>query len=222
MYEGIAFDTIRINGFPGSPSPPNQYLLRDRTIHASQSVTILSKIPVSIIQPDHIRMVRSDTVEIPSLTVIIDSLDRRKIMIRSRWEEGAHRLSIPQGAITDIFGSQNDSLELVYQVSPQSNYGQIFIGVDSLDPDLQYLVQLLQSGTEPLDQFVLSGVSGGKGAFMHMLPQSYRIRIVEDLNRNGRWDTGNFAQQSQPERVLIQNLDPLRAGWDLEAEILWQ
>jgi hypothetical protein len=39
---------------------------------------------------------------------------------------------------------------------------------------------------------------------------------VEDLNKNGRWDTGDFEKNRQPERIFNKKMDPLRANWDLE------
>jgi hypothetical protein len=58
--------------------------------------------------------------------------------------------------------------------------------------------------------------------FPNLPPQTYQIRIIEDINGNGRWDTGNLAQHKQPERVLLQSLEPLRAAWDLETTITWK
>jgi hypothetical protein len=77
-----------------------------------------------------------------------------------------------------------------------------------------------QSGT--VDERLLSNVTEGTVEFSRLQPQTYSLRIIEDGNRNERWDTGNLSQQRQPERVYIQILEALRAGWDLEATILWQ
>ena len=49
-----------------------------------------------------------------------------------------------------------------------------------------------------------------------------RIRIVEDLNGNGRWDSGNLVERRQSERAeLYKNeqedeLFTMKAGWEFE------
>ncbi|WP_233188623.1 hypothetical protein [Tenacibaculum sp. SG-28] len=45
-------------------------------------------------------------------------------------------------------------------------------------------------------------------------PQTYNIRVIVDDNNNKRWDTGNFLEKVQPERVLyFPNEFKLRANW---------
>jgi len=46
---------------------------------------------------------------------------------------------------------------------------------------------------------------------------NYILEIVTDINKNGRWDTGNYDSQSQPEPLISKKLDELREGWDLDA-----
>jgi len=41
--------------------------------------------------------------------------------------------------------------------------------------------------------------------------------LIEDRNSNRRWDTGNFLQQRQPERVwYFPPIVELRANWEVE------
>ena len=32
--------------------------------------------------------------------------------------------------------------------------------------------------------------------------EDYQIRVVKDLNNNGKWDTGNYLKKIQPEEVI--------------------
>ena len=51
----------------------------------------------------------------------------------------------------------------------------------------------------------------------HLDPKVYRLKVVEDINSNTEWDTGNYFQKSQPEKVLYYP-EPItvRANWDVD------
>jgi len=53
--------------------------------------------------------------------------------------------------------------------------------------------------------------------FKYLMPGSYYLRAVEDLNNNFSWDTGNYAEKKQPENVWYNpRVMTLRANWDVE------
>ena len=57
--------------------------------------------------------------------------------------------------------------------------------------------------------------------FEAIKPQKYRLRIIEDKNKNQKWDTGNYLKKVQPEKVyyLPKEIE-LRANWDIEQDII--
>ena len=63
-------------------------------------------------------------------------------------------------------------------------------------------------------------LGNGMVKFANLKPAKYRIRVIVDSNRNGLWDSGDFASQRQPERVIYfdKTLD-IRANWDFEEKL---
>jgi hypothetical protein len=46
------------------------------------------------------------------------------------------------------------------------------------------------------------------------------VRVIEDLNSNGKFDTGNIKLKIQPEKVWFWDKDIVtRANWDREEKI---
>jgi hypothetical protein len=49
-----------------------------------------------------------------------------------------------------------------------------------------------------------------------------RVRIIEDANRNGRWDSGNLVERRQSERAELykneqdEELFTMKSGWEFE------
>lgn len=56
--------------------------------------------------------------------------------------------------------------------------------------------------------------------YTQLIPGTYRLRIIKDLNKNGVWDTGNYIQKIQPEEINYYiNPIKIRANWDMEIEV---
>jgi uncharacterized protein (DUF2141 family) len=59
----------------------------------------------------------------------------------------------------------------------------------------------------------------GKLEFPLLEASTYRIRVIYDLNGNGKWDTGDFDSGLQPEPVSYYPQDlEIRAGWSPEQD----
>jgi hypothetical protein len=56
--------------------------------------------------------------------------------------------------------------------------------------------------------------------FLSLRPGNYSLKLVEDMNNNGRWDTGNYLEHRQPEKIYNYAEEiVLRANWDLDIEM---
>jgi methionine-rich copper-binding protein CopC len=54
----------------------------------------------------------------------------------------------------------------------------------------------------------------------HLWPGNYKVMILEDKNQNGRWDTGNYFQHRQAEKVfLLPNSIMVKANWEVVQDI---
>jgi hypothetical protein len=52
-------------------------------------------------------------------------------------------------------------------------------------------------------------------------PGDYEVRILEDANQNGIWDTGSYELKRQPEKVYtIPQKINIKANWDNERDII--
>jgi hypothetical protein len=56
-----------------------------------------------------------------------------------------------------------------------------------------------------------------KVKFEYMKPDTYYARLFIDENGNGKWDTGNYKEKRQAEKIYYYPYDmELRAFWDVE------
>lgn len=128
-----------------------------------------------------------------------------------------YQWTISGGAVTDLFEVANDSIgKIEIGLIDEKSLGSVKIHFDSLKLDKFYLVELMnRSKVERTAK-----LSGGKHVVdFKLLPAgNYTIRLIEDDNNNGRWDTGDYDKQTLPERVYIKEMPPLKANWEQEID----
>ena len=163
---------------------------------------------------------KRDTVR-ESVTFRPDSLSPRKWRMHSRWEAGRnYQLYIPTDALADITGEGNDSLKLSFTVADIAKFATLRLDVKPRTEGAQYIIQLLSERNEVQREF--PHIGAGVHTINYVPTGDMRIRIVEDLNGNGRWDSGNLVERRQSERAeLYKNeqedeLFTMKAGWEFE------
>lgn len=131
-----------------------------------------------------------------------DTGQLRRWHIRAPWKkEGQYTLTIPQGALVDVAGMSNDSIIGKYTVADPEKFATIKVTVKGKSPDAKYILQLLDGNGSLKQQKV--GVTTGEYQFNYVPAGDVKFRVIEDINGNGKWDTGDVVNRRQPERAEI-------------------
>jgi len=113
-------------------------------------------------------------------------------------------------------GTTHDTISFSFSKKTEKDYGNLIIHykVDENNA-ADFLVELLSSAGKVM---VKETISYSKTIeYKHLLPGAYRIRVVEDRNKNGKWDTGNYRKKEQPEKIFtIDKEITIRGFWDIE------
>ena len=151
----------------------------------------------------------------------IDSLQNKKLSVKAEWKEGMrYEEVLPPGSITDMFGLQNvDTIRRSWKMGLEKEYGSLTLRVKDLLPDTAYVIRLLAKNDAVVDTFHVKDTALFETKFHFLLPDTYSVEVIEDLDRNGRWTTGNYGLKRQPERVQKATLEEVRANWEVDAEV---
>ncbi len=144
-----------------------------------------------------------------------DSLELRKYNLLCNWDPNMdYELTVDSMAFQGLYGLHSDKLKQAFKVRSLDEYGAIFFNVSGIDTTA--FVELLDAQDKVL---LKAPVIEGKADFYYLNPGKYCARLVEDVNGNGIWDTGNYAEKRQPEKVYYytQILD-LKALWEIEQD----
>lgn len=223
-------DTIRIR-----PRGKVDFMKRGRLIPLSitsqiiktptKSVEIAFNYPIKNIDSNSnnslIKLIDTSKNAIP-LSIKVDSVSKRKLIFEAPWKDGQqYQLTILPNALTDIYGFKNDSIISKITILNKKEFGNIILTIKQLDKGKSYICQVL-SGTGLVEEaFFIDNASSFEKRFENMRPDQYSFKIIEDLNKNRLWDTGDYDSKKQPERIFLQkSTEALRADWDLEMEIV--
>ena len=181
-------------------------------IHFNESFKISSNIPLAKIEDSLITVRDIDSLKIPFSTSINKRLDEIDLSFDVSPSDKYSIVIMPK-AIKDIRGSNNDSIQ--YNVVSQTleDYGNIFLDV-ILSNNSKYILQLIDSDMDVIREFE-NIESNSTYSFDYIVPGKYTFRLIEDLNNNGVWDTGDYLKKRQPEPVFYYTNElEVRANWD--------
>jgi uncharacterized protein (DUF2141 family) len=129
-----------------------------------------------------------------------------------------NELNLRQSAFISI---ENDSsATLVQHVRPLQQPDLSVIHIEINTNQDSYFVQLLDNS-----QKVIREVSNQPVIrFENVIPGEYQIRMIVDLNGNGRWDPGNYFANIEPEPIVYYRsadgstkIKGVKANWEIGA-----
>lgn len=186
---------------------------------AEALVELHAERPVSSLDTALIRVER-DSLPI-AYTIGRDSLNARLLHLRTDLPPGgsATLIMLPK-AIQDIYGGHNDSLRLGLGRAAEQSTGTLRIRLDErVERTSTVIVQLLDAQGRTVRESKLP-VGERAVAWERLSPGNHTIRMIFDLNDNGRWDTGDLDKGLQPEPVVAHGETiNVRAAWDLAIDL---
>ncbi len=169
---------------------------------------------------DSEKIVLTDTLlNIDKSATVHTDTSGKKIIVQAKWLDNTdYRLIIPTEAVTDSAGNmlaKSDTIK--FKTKKESDYGSIQFTFKNLDkfknPVLEFVSNNLVVNSYPL--------TSSQWSVKLFNPGEYEIRILEDNNKNGIWDPGNYNLKLQPEKVYaVPQKINIKGDWENERDII--
>ena len=180
-----------------------------------QNVTIT--MPAPLLSADTARIhlyAKHDTLWYRSPFVFRPKADaNRTYEILGEWRPGIeYSLEIDTLAFTDIYGRSSAPFKQGFRVKSEDSYASLLFDITGM-ADTTVVVQLLNQADEPVKE---TTTSNGRAEFFYVDPGTYYVRMFIDTNRNGKWDTGEYAADRQAETTYYypEKIE-CKAKWDM-------
>jgi hypothetical protein len=197
--EQLTIHTIRNNG----------------SLDLNRDLPLTIDFPIEKINDSLISLFRiPDSVEVPvSYIVKVDTLFPYRVTISTSWEPATqYRIAALPGAISSIYPIEHDTIDLKFKTHSLEDYGKILLTLNNVRN--RVLIQLF-TGKTMVSEMIAN--DDGQYVFPYLAPKEYHIKFIHDINKNGKWDTGKYIKQLQPEPVeLLPVQIEVRSNWDHE------
>lgn len=212
------------------PAKPNPFkvTLNTQEVQPGREATLKFDAPLVSVDTSKMMLIRLGEENArykARYTFAQDTADIHLWHIGASWQElGKYELQALPGAWVDSRGDSNDTTTLNLTVADPSKFGKINIRFTAKSDSSHYVIYLLNStGSQTLDTKRVTG--SGEVVFDFVKPADVKIRVLEDLNGNGTWDSGSVIFRQQPERAEIYSDNEgsetmtVKANWDIDLDM---
>jgi 5-hydroxyisourate hydrolase-like protein (transthyretin family) len=176
--------------------------------------TLKSNKPISKFDLSKIRW-REDTLRKVEITEkdLVWNTYRTEVSIRKNIKlERVLEIKMDKGALMSIEQDSSAVIEALIPLENLENLGVIAGKVQH--PEGDFIVQLLSKDD---DKVIRELRNQAIYRFENLDPKTYRLRLIKDINKNGRWDSGDIEQRRLPEPIIYYpEAIPLKANFEIE------
>ena len=189
--------------------------------NAKGSINYFDTIEISIPTPAEMDMVkkislqrRVDTIWQPQKSTItaIDSVGRRYRVAATLQPSQTYRLVVDSAYFRDIYGNVNKNTTFDFTVKSKDVYASLTLEMGVFTG--KEIIELVDKNERVIRRAI---ADKQKVWFDNLDAGTYYARLFVDLNGNGKYDVGNFAEKRQAEPVYYYSKSfELRQMWDNE------
>jgi hypothetical protein len=163
--------------------------------------TLPTTIDPQLIQLWHIDDVDKQQRKQEPFTWTVDTIKIRQFYLRAKWQlSSQYELLALPGAFTDVYGLANDTISKKITTDDPDKYSSIRVNLTGIDSAQQVIVQLLdEKKTKVLRETIV--IENKKLPFDYLKAGTYTLRLIDDRDKNGIWDPGNYKEKKQFEPV---------------------
>ncbi len=163
---------------------------------------------------------KRDTLPIAMTEVSAMQVRPDRLQLDYPWQAGhSYRLFLPSVCFADYLQRHADTTVISFDVPDLETYGQAAVSIRNLKPG-NYELQMVDNGKNVLQSLPVP--ENGEVLFEYVQPAYVSFVLVEDRNRNHRWDSGDLKQGIQPERRwYFPKTIRVEADWRVEETWDW-
>jgi uncharacterized protein (DUF2141 family) len=195
---------------------------------AENDITFAFKTPLLRADTSKIRLSIFDDAGKEKIPVKITSFTQDSIRLKdyrlsADWKVASkYEISVMPEAFVDVYSITNDTIIKNFETADPEKFGKLIVEI--INSDKQYILQLMKEKDKNVTQEKIAA-GNGKVVFQYLNAGKYRIRLIEDANRNGKWDTGSYLGKKQAERVAFlifstgETVLEIKSSWEHEQTI---
>ena len=180
-----------------------------------QNITIEMPTPLQKVDTACIHLYsKHDTLWYKSPFVLRQKAGTNRIYeLLGEWRPGTeYSLETDTMAFTDIYGKTTAPFKTGFKIQTEDAFAMLMFNITGM-ADTMVVVQMLNNSDEVVKE---TTTTDGNASFFYVKPGTYYARMFIDSNKNGKWDTGEYAADRQAETTYYypEKIE-CKAKWDL-------
>jgi hypothetical protein len=186
------------------------------SLKPGQSIVFKSKTPFREPDTSLIRLyeIVENTKAKVAFQMIKDTSNSCKYFLKTKLAQDKKYLFVAEkAAFGNIYNEYSDSLGVKFSIKDPESYCKLTLDVKNYNGNR--IIQLLDKSEKLIAVNYMK--KDGKTVFPLLESGFYRLKVIYDLNGDGKWTTGDFTVHRQPEPVSYYPTEiELKTGWELE------
>jgi hypothetical protein len=187
-------------------------------LRPGQNIVLQAQTPFSVPDTSKIRLFETEGTSRKNMpySLLRDSTNSRRITMTAKFIQGKRYLFVTDSAaFGNLYGQQSDSAGITFSAGKNENYGKLTLNVNNFEGNR--IIQVLDINEKILRQSVM--YKDGKIEFPFLDKGKYRLKIIYDLNNDGKWTTGDYFTRRQPEPVSFYNREiEINENFDIDQD----
>lgn len=222
---GKLIDTLNIKTTSKNATKP--ILFFNDTI-ALKNITVIETQPLKFVSTyyslatiDTAKILLKDTAGNIIPFTIQRNEDLQTYLINANWKDTTqYKLLFQDSVLSDLAGNYNKTQEFLILARSTKKAGKLLITYQLPQRNMNYIVILKDNTDKVLDRRILSDSQRVQVNYGLILAGSYLVEVIDDVNKNGIWNSGNFSTKTLPEKIYKEQKPILiKENWDADETI---
>ncbi len=180
------------------------------SLNYNKEYYLAANTPIVSIDSTKMQMIFKDSLPL-NFKVVLDSISNKLDFDFEMEPNENYSLDLLPGAITDFFGQTNDTVNYRMSTKNYADLGDLTVNIEG---KLEYPLLVQLTNEKGKTQLEIYAKEKQVFEFNKIEPATYFIRVIQDANGNGKWDTGNYLKNIQPEKVSYYPKEiKMRSNW---------
>lgn len=220
---GSQLDTIRLRASKKSPVPaqisivsPSVLAGKSIQLHPTSLLHFAFSLPISMVDTQKISL--TDTLFQPFDFQCVYNDKTWSLSFESKWiSNQPYILTFKEGAFLyeNKTVSPADTFSIVLQDSKK--FGALMLSA-TLPKVSNYVVALRTKDGKYISESMLNADTWFYNSGF-LAPGTYMVEVIEDVNADGRWNSGNYWLKQNPERVFRSQDIVVKENWDQKIDV---
>ena len=171
------------------------------TLHPKDSLMLQSNIPIDFVNTDSIQVLEQDSIPI-EYTITNNPWKQNMLVDFKRQPNKYYSLVLKELAFVDVLNQTSGKQTIKLKTIDPEEYGEIILNIRNPN-NTRLLIEISSDSFKSKTVQVID--KSQEVSFKQLPPGEYKVRIIQDLNKNNKLDNGNFKLRIQPEPVYNFN-----------------